>query len=291
MNQPHTPRWGSYLAIVGAVVVWGTWPLWLRASALESRAQAFWTLAFIGAMGAGALALPSVRRVGPSRRDWAYLGLMGVCAGVNQATYFASLQLTSVARAALAHYLAPVLVASLAPWFLGERFERRVPLAMAGAVGGLVLVLSESPGSATTNDPLGVGLALVSAVFYAALLLCAKRIHTPFSPILLVAFHCGIGALVTLPYLLLADVTIAAPGGELAWMALAALAAGLAPATLFYRGLARVPAQHAAVLTYLEPVTSALLAWLFFGEGLGWRGAVGGALVLCAGVLVVARRA
>jgi len=47
-----------------------------------------------------------------------------------------------------------------------------------------------------------------------------------------------------------------------------------------------VPASAAAALTYLEPVTAALVGWVLFGERLGPAGLVGGALVLAAGVWV-----
>src|SRR5205085_674768 len=116
-----------------------------------------------------------------------YLALMGTCAAVNQVTYFAALQYTSVARAALSHYLAPVLVALLAPWLLRERFDPRVPVATAAALGGLALLLSEGMANAAgaSDDALGVALGLTSAVFYAALFFCAKRIAAPLSPVFL----------------------------------------------------------------------------------------------------------
>jgi drug/metabolite transporter (DMT)-like permease len=49
----------------------------------------------------------------------------------------------------------------------------------------------------------------------------------------------------------------------------------------------RVTAQAMGVLAYLEPVSAALLAWAIAGEALGWWEALGGALVIAAGVAVV----
>jgi drug/metabolite transporter (DMT)-like permease len=75
------------------------------------------------------------------------------------------------------------------------------------------------------------------------------------------------------------------------FVTLASVAAGLLPTVLFFRSLPHVRAQQAAVLTYLEPLVAAWLAWAAYGESLGARGIVGGVLVLAAGVFVVVRRA
>ncbi len=47
-----------------------------------------------------------------------------------------------------------------------------------------------------------------------------------------------------------------------------------------------VRADHAAVITYAEPVTAVIFAALFLAERLGWVTAVGGVAVIAAGVLV-----
>jgi drug/metabolite transporter (DMT)-like permease len=53
---------------------------------------------------------------------------------------------------------------------------------------------------------------------------------------------------------------------------------------LFLQALAQrhVPASKAALVYALEPVFAAMFAWLMLAEGLGWRAAVGGALVVLA---------
>ena len=122
-----------------------------------------------------------------------------------------------------------------------------------------------------------------------AILLCAKRLSPGLSATWLVGAHCGLGAVLALPYLL-ATTTIVVATNELLHLALASFCAGFVPTAFFYWALARVPAQHAAVLTYLEPVVSATLAALVLGEGMGAQGLLGSASVLAAGVAVVWRR-
>jgi drug/metabolite transporter (DMT)-like permease len=51
--------------------------------------------------------------------------------------------------------------------------------------------------------------------------------------------------------------------------------------------LRHVTAQAMGFLSYIEPVSASLLAWLLLGQRLGLAVAVGGALVLVAGLIVI----
>ena len=55
---------------------------------------------------------------------------------------------------------------------------------------------------------------------------------------------------------------------------------------VFLGGLRRVRADHAAILTYVEPVSAVVFAALFLGESLTLPTIVGGALVVGGGVMV-----
>jgi drug/metabolite transporter (DMT)-like permease len=55
---------------------------------------------------------------------------------------------------------------------------------------------------------------------------------------------------------------------------------------LFLGGLRRVRTDHAAVITYAEPVSAVLFASVFLGEGLTAFTVVGGLMVVAGGVLV-----
>jgi drug/metabolite transporter (DMT)-like permease len=61
---------------------------------------------------------------------------------------------------------------------------------------------------------------------------------------------------------------------------------GACGGALFYFGLQRIPAQRAAVLTYLEPLVASLVGALAFGERLGVTGVAGALCILAAGAAV-----
>jgi drug/metabolite transporter (DMT)-like permease len=58
--------------------------------------------------------------------------------------------------------------------------------------------------------------------------------------------------------------------------------------SLFSDGLRHVRVEHAGILGYLEPVTAPLWAFLLIGEAPPWTTYAGGALIVAAGVMVIA---
>ncbi len=104
----------------------------------------------------------------------------------------------------------------------------------------------------------------------------AGRIH----PIVVLAIGFSTGAVALAPL-------VAARGWHpraepIAWVLLVYLAAGPSVLAYFFyqRGLRDVPASMATIVTLLEPMIAAVLAWFFFGERLGMVGLLGGALLL-----------
>jgi len=116
----------------------------------------------------------------------------------------------------------------------------------------------------------------------------SKRLLLGAVPALTVAFwDCAVGAVAVSPALLLAPRVLPAGVGD--WTRVLVLGIALTGAsTLAYALLLRhVSAQVAGVLTFLEPVSAILLAWLALAERPGTATLVGGSLVLCAGAAVV----
>lgn len=133
------------------------------------------------------------------------------------------------------------------------------------------------------------GLGAASAVFYATLVLAAKRAGRAYSPLAVAALHAPISGLT----ILLAFGTAAVPArldGGLALLALGALACGLLASASFYAGLVRVPAPVAGALTYLEPAAAAALGVFLFGEPLGPAALTGIVVVVACGVWVALER-
>jgi drug/metabolite transporter (DMT)-like permease len=209
------------------------------------------------------------------------LAALGIANALNAWLYFRALSEAAVAPGAISHYLAPVLVALLAPVVLGEPSSRRTPVALVLALAGTVTLLAggrlEGSGSVWHGVALGGG----SAVFYAATVLVGKTIAGRFTDSELLSYHALVAALVLLPITGLPsepDLWVLPTGGGL----ISGLLAGL----LYYAGLRRTPAERVGVLTYTEVPAAVLVAWAL-GESPPPSAALGGVLVVAAGVLVV----
>ena len=199
---------------------------------------------------------------------------------------------TSVAIAVLSHYLAPVLVAAAAPLVLKTpRKPGAVPLALLALLGlALVLepwALARSASSSALGRPLlGAALGAGSALFYAANVFVTKRAAGRFTAEEQLVWHSFVSAA------LLAGVALStgAPLPTLRGASIVALSGALVGASsglLYLRGLLRIPAEHAGILTFLEPLTAVLVAWIAWGERPGVAAAIGAAIVLGAGVFAI----
>ncbi len=98
--------------------------------------------------------------------------ILGLTDAANALCFFQAMQLTTVAIAVLCHYMAPVIVAVLSPSILGE------PVALFG----LTLLLQPWSDGAGANLA-GAGLALASAILYAANVFIGKKLFARFTTI------------------------------------------------------------------------------------------------------------
>jgi drug/metabolite transporter (DMT)-like permease len=302
MPNPADTRapWGTSrvasLAQVAAVgVVWGTIPLFLRAADGSSLVKVFFRVFF--AAIALALWMAATGRLheitGLSRRKLLQVAVQGVILTVNWALFISALDLTNVATAELLGYTGPVFVAAFAPFMTGEDFDARVLLPLGLSLGGIAVILApQGLGFASSRELLGAGLAFTSALTYATLLLRSKRILTGISGMALMVVEYTVASVILLPVVIAAYARGDVPSSPRAYAALVAL--GIVHTALtgivFLAALRRLRTDHAAILTYTEPVAAVLFAAAFLGERLSAWTLGGGAMVVVGG-LVVARLA
>jgi DME family drug/metabolite transporter len=214
-------------------------------------------------------------------RDALLLLFMGAMQAVFQYCYLAAIPACGVTVATLlALCVAPVIVVLFATFFEHERLTPQVLLALCCALGGTILLV-EAPVGLQSSARLwaGVLLSLASAAGYAGVILCGRTLIKRCHPLQINSIVFASAALLLL---------ICAPGTHLAlvypptgWLLILYL--GCIPTalayTLFQSGMRTTPAMLTGVLTLCEPLTAALLAWLFFGERLGPVGLVGALLL------------
>src|ERR1035437_2100628 len=133
------------LLLVGAAgLVWGTIPLVLRAADGASVVKVFYRVVLGGVVLAIWMTATGGWReiTGLSRKQLTPLLVQGVVLTVNWVLFLTALDLTNVAVAELLGYMGPVFVAALAPMVTKERFDARIVVPMALAMGGIVVILA-----------------------------------------------------------------------------------------------------------------------------------------------------
>ncbi len=282
----QTPRGGLWL-IMGAATLWGTTGVVTQALYRLSATNAL-SVAFLRLAIAALALLPLCwrllgRRLWQVKRRDALLMLgMGAMQAASQYAYFAAIAECGVTVATLVTIcLAPVIVVLLAALFLRERLTRSIALALVCAVVGTALLTgAPSSGETFNNLPLGVALSLLSAATYALVILIGRALSGRYHSLQVNAVSCGSGALLLLICSLATPLALSYPvQGWLLLLYLGGIPTALAYVA-FQIGMRSTPAMLTSILTFCEPLTAAMLAWLFFGERLSVLGMVGALLLL-----------
>jgi len=280
-----------WLTLSLAVLLVSFGSILVRLAAAPALAVAFYRVAI-----ASLLLLPFASR--DARRSWPLLDgrrrllllAAGVALALHFATWIASLSHTTVASSVLLVNTAPLFAIVLSRVFLHERPSPVVRVAIPVALVGAALIAfgdwTGSPGSL-----LGNALAVAGAVTLAVYQVVGRGLRDalPLNAYVLAVW--GTAALVLAALARSFGVLLGGyPKGT--WLAFVALAVvpTLGGHGLVNRSLRALPAPTVGLFLLGEPVLASLFAWLLFRETPGPWTLGGGAVVLGALGLVLARR-
>ena len=204
--------------------------------------------------------------------------------------YFLAIRYTGVAVATFFLFMQPVWVALLAPRLLKTPTERVVYLSLAVALGGLgVIIVPSLLGSGATFSAIGLAVGLAAGVLYAFFQLLVKSLTTELESTTIVTVECTLDAVVILPLALWQVFVVGTTltGRDLIAAAILGLVCTAIAYTMWVEGVARIRVQHSSILGFLTPVVAPLIAWALLGQSISLATAVGGCLIVAAGVLVV----
>jgi len=283
--QTFRPDGLSY--VTGAAVIWGTIGVATQAIyTLDNATSLFINLArmliatpLLGIMCWYMIGNAMFRILG---RDFLVMVVTGALLAISQAAYLAAIRLTGVTIATLLTIcVAPVVVTSLSVLLRFETLTKRGVLALLFALLGSVLLVGRTaPSGVDDNLILGTIFALASAVTYACMILCGRFLASHYHPLQVTAVTFGAGTLLLL--LISLGSGMVAVHTTSGWVLVVYL--GLVPTAMAYwmfqKGLRSVSASAASIVTMLDPLVAALLAWVLFGETLAFTGLFGAMLVI-----------
>jgi drug/metabolite transporter (DMT)-like permease len=258
-----------------------------------------------GAFAALAVAIlalrPQLLRIG--RRELALLALFGVAGLVSvQLFYFLAIHRLDIGIALLIQFLAPLLVALWARYFMHEHVRRRIFVSLALSLSGLALMVEVWRG--IVLDGLGVTFALIAALAFAVYILLAERAvatRDAYTVSCYGFFFASLFWAVFQPWWTFPG-TIAGESvslhGHLAsvhlpvWLLMTwmVLLGTVVPFALVVGALRHLSATRAGIAAMLEPVVATLVAYAWLGESLSPVQLVGGLVVLCAILLAQSAR-
>ena len=151
------------------------------------------------------------------------------------------------------------------------------------ALCGLVIVL-EPWATPVHGAALGAACGFGSALCYAGNVICLRELSARVGPQKAMSYHSLISALLIAPLAFgrLGALTPRALG----LLSIGGATIGAGSGVVFAIGLSRIGSARAAILTFAEPLVAVAIGALVWGEPLHPLAAVGGALILGAGVHV-----
>jgi drug/metabolite transporter, DME family len=285
----------GFAAVASAAVLWAVSAIYARklidrgAAPIELSAARAW-IAFL-ALGVVVLWR---RRLGTRPREPrpsipVVMGFGLAIAGANY-FYYSAIRELPVAVAIVIQYTAPALVMLWLAAAEGKRPSRRVVWALVAAIAGVAL-LSDLPLVLSSGDAAlsgkGVAFALGSAVSFASYIVLGERMAPAYGPE--GTLMRGFGVAGALWLVLLA--TRGRPdtlldGSLLPGVVLLGFTATVIPFMLFIWGLQRIRASRASIVSTLEPLSAAFLAYVWLHQSLdAWQ--LAGAAFVIGAVAVV----
>lgn len=228
----------------------------------------------LGKRGAGG---PGARR----RRDAALFVLLGLILAVHWAAFFRSIQVSSVAVGLLSYSTFPLFTSFLEPLLNRERWEAKPFVLSLGCLAGVVLIVPRfDPGNAVFQ---GVCWGVLAGLTFSVLTVLNRRLAARRAPLAIAFYQDIFAALFLLPALFVIRPSLS--GRDLALLAVLGIVCTALSHTLFIRGMRRVSARTASIVSSLEPAYGALLALVFLKEIPSARTVAGGIVIIGSCVL------
>ncbi|MEO5358717.1 MAG: EamA family transporter [Nitrospirae bacterium YQR-1] len=279
-----------YFYIILAMVIWSSLGVFIKISNLSVA-----TIVFYPSVISVLLQLPMFlskrkRQEFPSLKRISLLGLVSLIVLANTYMFFLAYSLTTISNAVFTHYIAPVIVAALSPFFLKDRLHVSIFISIAIATFGLWLILKDVSvidvitEGVSDKNLIGIISGLVSGVMYAVLVIVLKLYMGMYNRYIIIFLQNTFVSLFLLPF-------VSLPPRRYIWIL---VVVGIFHSTianhLYYKGLEKVQACKAAILGYIEPVGAVLFGIIFLSEEVNVFSLIGGTMIIISGYIVIRQK-
>jgi drug/metabolite transporter (DMT)-like permease len=211
----------------------------------------------------------------------------GACFAADLILWHWSLMLTSIAASTLEANLAPMVVTLIAWLFWKQRPSPMFLVALAIALGGVMLIVSPKLGT-HQGSLFGDVLGLATACFYGGYLAIVARVRSSYSTGVVMFWTTLFYSVLAFPIALTQPLLPHDAHGWALLVGLAVIVHVIGQGLVAY-ALAHLPAAFGAVGLLVQPAAAGFYAWLFLDEQLSPLQFIGGAIILAA--IMLARSA
>lgn len=215
-----------------------------------------------------------------SQKHW--LGIIGlsILMGLHWVTYFHSMQVAGVTVGILSLFTYPVITVLLEPLFEKTRLKARDLFAAILVVSGIVMMTP----SLNPEDPIALGVfwGILSALLFALRNIIQRKYFSGYSPMLTMGWQTLFVFLMLLPFA--SDAVVSLEQNQWWQLLLLGTVFTAAPHTLLANSLRYLKAASISLISCLQPVYGAGLAFILLAEVPEVTTFIGGFLIISAAV-------
>ena len=266
--------WGRYLL---SLLLFGSNGI-VASRILLSSCQIVWLRTGLGSLLlVGALVLGRRHAFLRWRRETGMLALSGMALGVSWIFLYEAYRRIGVSLASLLYYCGPVIVMALSPVLFRERLTGRKLAGLGAVLAGLLLVNGRTDGAL---DPWGLACGALSAVLYAAMVICSKK-APHIAGVENAALQVAASFLTVTGFLAAGgDWPAAVPSTSWPWVLTLGILNTAVGCYLYFSSIHCLPVQTVAVCGYLEPLSAVALSVALLGEAMSPLQALGALCIL-----------
>jgi len=207
------------------------------------------------------------------------LAANGIVLAVHWVSFFAAIQVSTVAVGLLGFASFPLFVLVLDTLLSGRRWSAREGITAGAVTLGLVILVPSFAWQDRTVQ--GLGWGVLSGFTFALLAVRGRLLVATHAAAAIALWQNAFAALLLVPVVVVGGGLAQLPDRrDAALLVVLGLVCTALAHTLFIDSMRRVTAHVASVVAALEPVYGILLAWLLLGERPGMRTLAGGVLIV-----------
>ena len=295
----------GYLIALVATVLWSSTGVIIsylnRTYALPSLVLAFWRDLFLSLALGMVFLLFSRSRLSIPRDAVGFMVLFGFVVSVFNSAWTFSVQFNGAAVATVFAFSSPAFTAILSHWLLKEKITLVKLVSLGLSIMGIVFISNALDATAWQANATGVFFGLATGLAFAFYNLMGKSAsNRGLDSWTTLLYGFGIATVFLFFFNIAADLAFAKPVlGEILWLGdslpgwTILILLGIGPTLggfgLYTLSLKYLPATVSNLIATLEPILTAIWAFLFLGETLSTSQIMGGALVF-AGVILLRLR-